>query len=294
MPKPYEFHLFYPINKPFRISQEFGDNFRLSDGTWAYKYPLLAHNGMDIAASRGTPIFASLEGSCEVSYSNTGYGNSVRIFSPMKIDGRDIFVDCIYGHMSYISIKDKAWVNAGDKIGEVGTTGFSTGNHLHFGIRLRESNLQVINYNNGYYGYFDPKPYFAEREVLGMIAEIGCTVRVNPNFGKQGDEVWVFNEPKEVAEGQEKARVKKEWNWDGKILEVLVDDIGNGFTVKEIWYKVGFDDSRYSGWVQARHLKVLNVSNTTDNGFILPEADIEKKVRKELIGDITTYLNTLI
>ncbi len=98
-----------------------------------------AHGGLDIAAPYGTDIKASAKGT--VSYSGTmgGYGNLIII-------DHENGVQSYYGHCSklYASVGDV--VEAGDVIAAVGSTGNSTGNHLHFEIRLNGSNINPQKY----------------------------------------------------------------------------------------------------------------------------------------------------
>ncbi|MBE6688754.1 MAG: hypothetical protein E7588_05700 [Ruminococcaceae bacterium] len=88
------------------------------------------HNGIDMRAPRGTPILAAASGVVEKAgnYHN-GYGKMVIIRHP---DGKETF----YAHMNdiYVSVGDI--VAQGTIIGEVGSTGDSTGNHIHFEVRM--------------------------------------------------------------------------------------------------------------------------------------------------------------
>ena len=87
------------------------------------------HTGIDIAARGGTPLHASKAG--EVIYAGWlgGYGNTV------VIDHGE-GVATLYGHQSRIAATEGQILNQGDVLGFVGTTGHSTGNHLHFEIRV--------------------------------------------------------------------------------------------------------------------------------------------------------------
>lgn len=88
------------------------------------------HSGIDLGMPRGTPIRAALPGTVYVvRYSNTGYGYHV------MIDHGGGFVT-LYGHCSKILVTEGQTVRAGDVIAEVGSTGRSTGNHLHFEVRI--------------------------------------------------------------------------------------------------------------------------------------------------------------
>lgn len=86
------------------------------------------HAGVDLGAKTGTPIYAAASGYVLSAGWNGGYGKCV----VMKTGSMEIY----YGHMSRIDVKAGASVSAGIKIGEVGSTGNSTGPHLHFEIRL--------------------------------------------------------------------------------------------------------------------------------------------------------------
>ena len=102
-----------------------------------------SHGGIDIGASMGTPIYAANSGQV-VSSNNTcphvssggnwcscggGYGNYVWIL-------HDNGYETIYGHMSYAAVSDGDTVSAGQLIGYVGSSGWSTGAHLHFELRI--------------------------------------------------------------------------------------------------------------------------------------------------------------
>lgn len=88
------------------------------------------HTGIDIAAPFGTPVLASDAGKVIVAgwTDNTGYGNRV------MIDHLNGYVT-LYGHMSRVDVQVGQTVNRGDRIGLEGSTGRSTGPHVHFEIR---------------------------------------------------------------------------------------------------------------------------------------------------------------
>ena len=87
------------------------------------------HAGIDIPAETGQPIYAPGDGTVVLAGSYGGYGNAV------VIDHGD-GMQTVYAHQSKIGVSDGQEVLAGDTIGYVGSTGFSTGPHLHFEIRL--------------------------------------------------------------------------------------------------------------------------------------------------------------
>lgn len=98
------------------------------------------HKGLDIAAAGGTAIYAAAAGTVIAAGWNTGgYGYFV------MIDHGDGYAT-LYAHMSKVIATNGATVNCGDLIGEVGTTGDSTGNHLHFEVRYNNVCQNPANY----------------------------------------------------------------------------------------------------------------------------------------------------
>jgi murein DD-endopeptidase MepM/ murein hydrolase activator NlpD len=91
--------------------------------TWRF------HSGTDFPADYGTPVLAAGAGKVIFAGRYAGYGNCVQIDH-----GNGVVT--LYGHMQRIQTKKDAIVAAGDRIGQVGSTGRATGPHLHFEIRL--------------------------------------------------------------------------------------------------------------------------------------------------------------
>nr|WP_114313395.1 M23 family metallopeptidase [Thermus caldifontis] len=88
------------------------------------------HTGIDLAAPYGTPIVAAKAGQVEVAgWSSMGYGFHVVL-------DHGAGVETLYAHMSRIAVRPGQWVEAGQVIGYVGSTGWSTGPHLHFEVRV--------------------------------------------------------------------------------------------------------------------------------------------------------------
>jgi len=87
------------------------------------------HTGIDIAAPNGTPIYAAKGGTVIMAGFNGGYGNCVIIDHGGGLS-------TLYAHQSRIAVGDGAVLKAGDRVGSVGSTGNSTGNHLHFETRV--------------------------------------------------------------------------------------------------------------------------------------------------------------
>jgi murein DD-endopeptidase MepM/ murein hydrolase activator NlpD len=102
---------------------------RLSSGYGARRHPVLGyvrmHKGLDIAAPYGAPIYAATDGVVTFAGRNRGYGNFVKIaHAGAYATG--------YGHMSRIAVRSGTRVRKGQVIGYIGSTGLSTGPHLHY------------------------------------------------------------------------------------------------------------------------------------------------------------------
>jgi murein DD-endopeptidase MepM/ murein hydrolase activator NlpD len=87
------------------------------------------HAGVDIPGAIGTPIYATADGIVVRAGVAGGYGNMVAINHGRGIETR-------YGHMSKILVEANARVHRGQMIGLMGSTGRSTGSHLHYEVRI--------------------------------------------------------------------------------------------------------------------------------------------------------------
>ena len=97
------------------------------------------HTGLDIAAPAGTPIKASADGTVTFSGYSGGYGYVVKMSHGNGIE-------TYYGHCSALYISAGEKVKAGETIAAVGSTGNSTGNHLHFEVRVNGTEVNPQNY----------------------------------------------------------------------------------------------------------------------------------------------------
>lgn len=116
---------------------------RISDDFGYRMHPILKkqqfHNGLDMAAPGGSPILAAYNGKVIAADYSSSMGNYI------MIDHGDSLYT-IYMHASALYVKKGDMVVRGQKIAAVGTTGRSTGNHLHFGVRLNGSYVSPWNY----------------------------------------------------------------------------------------------------------------------------------------------------
>jgi murein DD-endopeptidase MepM/ murein hydrolase activator NlpD len=104
------------------------------------------HAGVDLAASEGSPIYAGGDGRVVQAGWSGGYGNYTCIYHG-QYQGKGL--STCYGHQSAILVHVGQQVHRGDVIGRVGTTGASTGDHLHFEVRVNGTPVQPLDYLNG-------------------------------------------------------------------------------------------------------------------------------------------------
>lgn len=162
-------------------------------GNWRYyRNSRKWHGGADISAPHGTPTYSVIDG--KVKYTKrltTSYGIHALIS-----DGKH---DFLYGHMSALHVNAGDTVHPGTQIGKVGSTGNSTGNHLHFEARR-------AGMGNGEAGNVNPGPWLAD----GGIA----TRYTRANIGEGGPEAVIPLNDKGVrylADAMSKASMGRYW-----------------------------------------------------------------------------------
>ena len=127
-----------PLKSYSRISSEYG--WRKNPVTGVNKL----HAGTDFAAPGGTPIYAAASGYVQVAgWSSGGYGNYVIIYHGKMSDGNQY--NTLYGHMRSVATSAGKYVQQGEIIGYVGSTGNSTGNHLHLEVWKGGSKANAVN-----------------------------------------------------------------------------------------------------------------------------------------------------
>ncbi len=123
----------FPLETYTRVSDEYGMRI----------HPILKvqqfHNGVDFASPKGTAIYAAYDGKVAAAAYSSNMGNYVMIDH-----GDGLFT--IYMHASKLYVKKDQVVVKGEKIAAVGSTGRSTGNHLHFSVRLNGEYVSPWNY----------------------------------------------------------------------------------------------------------------------------------------------------
>lgn len=139
---------------------------------WGWK----GHNGIDLPVPEGTPCKAVFDGVCTSSGADNAGGIFVNIQSkPFSHKGQKFVIEARYYHLSRFDVKAGENVSKGQILALSGNTGFSTGAHLHFGIKIRYELIPaqggvpaqyVADYQNGYSGAVDPAPLFEDRSWL--------------------------------------------------------------------------------------------------------------------------------
>ncbi len=111
------------------------DGVTLTSGFGMRNHPVLnrraRHNGVDLAAPRGTPVYATADGMVQMAQWYSSYGNYVQIDHGGRLETR-------YAHLSSYTVRPARMVRTGDLIGYVGSTGRSTGPHLHYEVRVAD------------------------------------------------------------------------------------------------------------------------------------------------------------
>ncbi len=119
------------------------DAFRLTSGFGVRRDPKGAgrrmHAGIDFAAPRGTALYATADGVVTAAGPERGYGNVVRI-------QHDLGFETVYAHQSKVRVRVGQKVSRGDRIGDMGTTGRSTGVHLHYEVRVNGTAVNPLPY----------------------------------------------------------------------------------------------------------------------------------------------------
>jgi murein DD-endopeptidase MepM/ murein hydrolase activator NlpD len=195
--------LSFPIKEQYKITQKYGENL-LNYASIGLKY----HNGLDISCTRGTGVYAVGDGIItfvESKYAaddHTGYGNMVGQLS--SIDRPNAFYDVVYGHLLSVVVEARQTVSRGTLLGFVDSTGFSTGDHLHFGVRVVErrspqtgeisrpyldNTFTILDYHNGVYGYIDPEPLF---ETIPQTEVYNVDLRYGQEYSWVREQAWAF------------------------------------------------------------------------------------------------------
>ena len=127
---------FVPLRKPLPvIDQTSSFGYRVDP----FIGRMAMHTGIDLRLSRGAPVHATAAGKVDSAGYNGGYGNMVDIDHGNGLVTR-------YGHLASITVKEGQSVKIGDVIGLLGSTGRSTGPHLHYEIRIHDAPVDPLRF----------------------------------------------------------------------------------------------------------------------------------------------------
>lgn len=160
---------------------------------------LPGHNGIDFMASHGTPLYASHDGKAYYEVDSKGGHGVVIVSEPVyEHNKKKVCIKTIYWHMvdsdkesQYASPieghfpENPVQVKRGDLIGYADNTGFSSGDHLHFGLKILDRVGNTLNYKNGFFGAIDPRPYFIDWPFLFTR---------NLGVGDEGEDVKILQQ----------------------------------------------------------------------------------------------------
>lgn len=173
----------------YRITTPFG-----KPGSWAAG----KHTGADFGAPQGTPVVAAAPGRIiHVGWGGWGQAYGLHIIEQMD-DGRQ----CGYMHLSSTGVKVGQKVKAGQQLGKVGSTGNSTGPHLHFELRTKPF---------GYWDFIDPTKLVTDDKVHIWLG------RLEP--GQQDSDSVL--EMQKVLDSRDKLECPRTGNYGGKTQNVV-------------------------------------------------------------------------
>ena len=251
------------------------------------------HQGTDFATAKGTPVYSIADGTVIESETAVGWGKYVSI--EHTINGQKIVSN--YAHLSQLNVKKWEKVDIGDKIGEVGSTGNSTGNHLHFQIDLPSE------FHPYYYDYAKcPYSYYQITEKGVCFDELAKNTFDPLIFLETGwailDEVQVVQEEKVTTSSSKNNSTNSE-SYDDDIFNTTVYlEIGTRSDVKNV-QEIMKDLGYYKGSITGDYEDVVEsvtdfqiarwvIATKTDDGagWFWP------KTRKQVKNDYDSYLAT--
>lgn len=122
-----------PLKTQFRFTSGFGGRNDPINGS------ARMHEGQDLAGDYGSPVYSTADGTVTFAGWESGYGRLIKIQHAFGIETR-------YGHLSQIEVNVGQKVSRGEKIGDMGNSGRSTGTHLHYEVRLSGSAVNPMTF----------------------------------------------------------------------------------------------------------------------------------------------------
>lgn len=200
--------------QPFGVNWHPDPNFYPSLG-------LVGHNGLDIPFPRGTEVYATHDG--VVSYAQLDWTGGIGTI--VNAPG----YKTIYWHHLENKVKVGDEVKAGDLLALGNNTGLSTGDHLHFGLKLLDNSNNVLNRDNGYDGAVDPWPYMIwyDQHMQGELWRADKDVyRIREKDGVKYKDQFINGEAFTILDGrwseiQQKTQAELDAVQDGSVLIVV-------------------------------------------------------------------------
>lgn len=154
--------MIFPLPIPVDITSVFGWRIHPISGEWRF------HSGTDLGAPMGTPVLAAYSGRVSLAEFLGGYGLSI------LLDHNQGSAETRYAHLSEVFVKPGQWVQQGTVIGLVGSTGNSTGPHLHF---------ETLQANQGELVAVDPTPELQSTltQLATALQTARLTAQATPN-----------------------------------------------------------------------------------------------------------------
>ena len=197
--------MFVPPLKKMKLVQPYGVNYGPTADFYT-KLGLKAHNGWDLSAPTGMEVYAVMDGEMQFTENGAGYGNDIRIIN------KETGLEVVYGHLQGRVGARNRIVVAGELIATSNNTGYSTGPHLHFGVRRVYWNGTagpfIKDGDNGYFGYIDPKPFFPSNIFdLPVDKQYGLTTQtpgVPSELAWYATNVWFFKNLRRLMSPRER------------------------------------------------------------------------------------------
>jgi murein DD-endopeptidase MepM/ murein hydrolase activator NlpD len=147
------------------------------------------HNGIDIPAPRWTPVYAAQSGRVDevCTEEARGLGVGVRTCAP---DGR--WYRHRYWHFIALDVESGDEVKTGDLLGMVDSTGYSSGDHLHFELKEVDKDGRVLNQDNGYFGAVDPVPFMEDSYALDIKGVVSTIKLIREKLAILADQIADF------------------------------------------------------------------------------------------------------
>lgn len=143
----------YPFAGIYPVASRFGEI--PVENTLKQKYKewgIKGHHGIDFKLPLGTKVVATDSGKVVQAGNNNDFGTSVTL--------EHAWGSSIYAHLKEVRVSPGQKIKIGQVIGLSGQSGFTTGAHLHFGIKPL-----VVNFDNGYLGFISPEPYLQKKYI---------------------------------------------------------------------------------------------------------------------------------